>query len=60
MQIRFEQQTKYGIFKDALNIPDDHSFTDEEIEIMKQERVDRWIYNIENIEPITDIIKEGE
>lgn len=48
MQIRFEFNTKYGTYKDALNLPDDHSFTELEIQAMKQERVDNWIYNIEN------------
>jgi hypothetical protein len=61
MQIRFEYQTKYGIFKDALNIPDDHSYTDEELEIMKTERVEKWIYNIENAPPIDETFQsEGE
>ncbi len=61
MQIRFEYQTKYGIFKDALNLPDDHSYTDEELEIMKAARVEKWIYNIENAPPIYETFQsEGE
>lgn len=48
MQIRFEFQTKYGVYRDALNLDDNHTFTDSELDSMKQARVDRWIYNIEN------------
>lgn len=48
MQIRFEFTTKYGTYKDALNLADDHAFTEEELNQMKQLRVDRWVYNIEN------------
>ncbi len=43
MKIDFEFQTDYGLFRDALHLPDDHTFTDEEIQAMKQERVDNWI-----------------
>jgi len=28
---------------DALYLPDDHAFTDQEIEQMKQDRFDNWI-----------------
>ncbi len=28
---------------DALHLPDDHVFSDSEIELMKQQRVDNWI-----------------
>ena len=43
MKIDFEFQTEYGVFRDALHLPDDHTFTDEEIQAMKQQRVDNWI-----------------
>lgn len=43
MKIDFEFQTAYGVFRDALYLPDDHGFTDQEIEAMKQQRVDNWI-----------------
>lgn len=48
MQIRFEFQTKYGVYKDALNLSEDHGLSEEEIEVLKQQRVDRWVYNIEH------------
>jgi len=43
MKIDFEFQTEYGLFRDALHLADDHTFTDEEIQAMKQQRVDNWI-----------------
>ena len=43
MKIDFEFTTAHGLFRDALHLPDDHAFTDEEIQAMKQRRVDNWI-----------------
>ena len=43
MKIDFEFDTPHGVFRDALHLPDDHTFTDEEIQAMKQRRVDNWI-----------------
>ena len=43
MKIDFEFDTAHGVFRDALHLPDDHTLTAEEIELMKQQRVDGWI-----------------
>jgi hypothetical protein len=43
MKIDFEFETTHGLFRDALHLPDDHAFTDDEIQAMKQQRVDNWI-----------------
>ena len=43
MKIDFSFSSQYGTFSDALHLPDDHSFTDVEIEAMKQQRFDNWI-----------------
>lgn len=43
MKIDFEFTTPHGLFRDALHLPDDHAFSDEEIQAMKQQRVDNWI-----------------
>lgn len=43
MKIDFEFQTEYGLFRDALHLPDDHAFTDAELDALKQGRVDNWI-----------------
>lgn len=48
MKIDFEFATHYGVFRDALHLPDDHTFTDEQITAMKQERLDNWLFTIEN------------
>lgn len=43
MKIDFSFDTQYGKFCDALHLPDDHAFTEVEIEAMKQQRLDNWI-----------------
>jgi hypothetical protein len=48
MRIIFEFTTAYGVFRDALYLPDDHTFTDDEIAAMKQERLDNWLFFVEN------------
>lgn len=51
MKIDFQFTTQYGIFGDALHLPDDHTFTDAEIQAMKQERLDNWIEAVTNPPP---------
>ena len=43
IKIDFEFDTPHGVFRDALHLPDDHAFTQDEIQAMKQQRVDNWI-----------------
>ena len=44
MKINFEYDTKYGKFSDALHFPDNQELpSDDEIEAMKQERLNNWI-----------------
>ena len=43
MKIDFSFDTPHGKFADALHLPDDHSFTEAEIEVMKEQRRDAWI-----------------
>jgi len=63
IKIDFTFDTQYGFYRDALYLDDNHSFTEQEIEVMKQERVDNWIAVItapseEVIEaPIEDIVE---
>jgi len=57
MVIVFEFDTPYGLFRDALHLADDHSFTDANIEAMKQERVDNWIAIVSS-PPVESIVKE--
>lgn len=43
IKIDFEFESTYGVFRDALHLPDDHGFTDAEIQAMKQQRFDNWL-----------------
>lgn len=49
MKIDFEFDTKYGTFRDALYLSDDLSYSDDEIENIKQERLKNWIDLIEKV-----------
>jgi hypothetical protein len=56
IKIDFEFDTAYGLFRDALHLPEDHTFTDDEIQAMKQERVDNWlaVVNAPPADEVTD------
>lgn len=43
IKIDFEFDTPYGVFRDALHLSDDHAFTEDEIQAMKEQRRDNWI-----------------
>ena len=43
VKIDFSFHSQYGTFADALHLPDDHGLSDEQIEAMKQQRLDNWI-----------------
>lgn len=53
IKIDFEFDTPHGVFRDALHLPDDHAFTEDEIQAMKQQRVDNWIA-IVNAPPVEE------
>jgi len=42
MKIDFEITKNGYTFRDALHLPDNHTFTAAEIEAMKQARFDKW------------------
>ena len=48
MKIDFEFETSYGIFRDALYLPDDHELTEGQITAMQVERLNNWLYFVEN------------
>lgn len=52
IKIDFEYQTQYGVFRDALHLPEDHTFSDADIEAMKQERVNNWLAIVTPQEPV--------
>lgn len=43
IKIDFEFHTQYGIFRDAIHLPDDHGLTETDIQVMKEQRRDNWI-----------------
>ena len=57
ISIKFEIETVYGKYVDALWLPEDHTFTDSEIETMKQDRVTDWIATVEQMS--TDVTTNG-
>lgn len=63
MKISFTFDTEYGVFSDAITLEDTHTHTAEEIEAMKQERLDNWIAIITTPsiaeEQIQDIVEEN-
>lgn len=59
IRIDFEQDTPYGVYRDALYLPDDHTYTPEEIAALKQERVDNWVALITAPPPPDPPVDEG-
>lgn len=43
MTIDFEFLSKYGVFRDALILSDDHGLSEDELTAMKQARFDNWV-----------------
>lgn len=43
IKIDFEKTDGTYTFRDALHFEDDHAFSEEEIEAMKQARFDNWV-----------------
>jgi hypothetical protein len=43
VKIDFEFDSPYGVFRDALHLPDNHGMTDDQIQAMKQQRFDNWL-----------------
>ena len=48
INIVFEFQTPYGVFRDALYLPEDHGLSQEQITAIQQERLDNWLFVVEN------------
>ena len=48
MKIDFEFETQYGVFRDALYLPEDHNFTTAQIAEMQVERLNNWLDIVEN------------
>lgn len=48
VKIDFEFTTPYGVFRDALYLPADHGYTQEQIAEMQAERLNNWLFVVEN------------
>jgi len=58
IKIDFEFTTPYGVFRDALHLRDDHGLTQEQIVAMQQERLENWLFAVENPpEPEPEIVE---
>jgi hypothetical protein len=58
IKIDFSADTKHGKFSDALYLRSDHNLTEEQIEALKQERVDNWLSIIEP--PLPEVVVTEE
>jgi hypothetical protein len=58
VKIIFEKETQYGIYRDALYFPEDQLPSDEEIERLKQERVNNWVAMI-MAPPVEELPQDG-
>lgn len=56
MVIPFEMSNETYTLRDALHLPDDHTYTELEIEAMKQERFDNWIAILTAIPPDEQVV----
>ena len=54
MKIDFRITTEIGDYSDALDLPDDHQFTAEEIEAMKQERAQQWVALVHEMSSVAE------
>jgi hypothetical protein len=58
VKIDFEFDSQYGVFRDALHLPEDHGLSDAEIQALKQQRFDNWIA-IVNAPPVESPPEQG-
>ena len=59
IQIIFETQTPYGVFRDALYFQEGKVPSEAEIERLKQERIDNWIAVV-TAPPVEEPSQDGE
>lgn len=59
VQVQFEQQTDYGLFRDSLNIPKEEFDQMDELEIeeRKQNRIDKWVAYMKNL-PVAKLVSK--
>lgn len=58
MNIDFEFITDKGVFKDCIVLDDNHQFSETQIESMKKDRLNNWLYLITNPDTTENSIQE--
>ena len=48
IKLDFEFQTPYGVYRDALHLPEDHGFTQKQLVEMQTDRLNNWLFVVEN------------
>lgn len=48
VKIDFEQQTRHGMYRDALTLPENHGLSRQQLEELMQQRVDAWVAYMDN------------
>jgi hypothetical protein len=43
IKIDFEFETEFGVFRDALHLPEERVYSREEVEKLKTERLNNWL-----------------
>lgn len=49
--VEFEFETEYGLFHDAIIYPDDVFYTEEELDLIKQNRLNDWLLVVTPTDP---------
>lgn len=49
VKIDFERETAHGVYRDAIVLPDDHQFSNADVEQMMQQRVANWVAYMDNL-----------
>lgn len=58
VKIDFEFETEFGVFRDAICLPDDHAWTEEQINAEKQQRLDNWLAIVTPKPPVDEVPAE--
>ena len=56
ISIDFSFESQYGLYSDALILEDNHTFTDQEIENMKQQRFNNYLSLFIEV-PVVEVIE---
>jgi hypothetical protein len=59
MKIEFEFTSEFGVFRDAIVLPDNHGMSEAQITDIKQQRFDAWLEAIQPAEE-EEIIEDQE